>query len=400
MSDATTQPVLTTAVRDSTSLPHILFTVIDDLGYNDMGPGSEFENTLPRMKALADEGVHLDNYYTASTCTPARSALHTGTHWVRNGLGYQDIGPTSPFGLSEHIPTVAELLQKHGNYETHLIGKWDLGHSAEAYWPTARGFDTFYGLVTAQLTNYTSHEVQCAGTSTNFLDWHKGYRSGVKSGSAGAVPQVIENAYEVGYSTKLLRQKAVGIIEEKGAALGGSASPLYLFLAFNGVHSTVSIDDDWARTAAGAVTWADIRLQTANDSATRAKFAGALWLLDDAVGQAADALRRADLYGNSVTVVVSDNGASVSGGGNNWPLRGQKGNYWDGCCKVRGFVHSPLIPAAVRGSALPHLFHVTDWGPTVVAGVAGLGGVAALGGMDGINQVGRSASVTVAWEPV
>ena len=38
--------------------------------------------------------------------------------------------------------------------------------------------------------------------------------------------------------------------------------------------------------------------------------------------------------------------------------------------QVAGFVHSPLLPRAVRGTTSWGLYHVTDWLPTIV-GLAG-----------------------------
>ena len=41
--------------------------------------------------------------------------------------------------------------------------------------------------------------------------------------------------------------------------------------------------------------------------------------------------------------------------------------------RVPAFVHSPAhIPSGLRGSSFDDLFHVSDWLPTIVFGMAGL----------------------------
>ena len=66
------------------SPPHILFVVVDDLGWSDVGfHGSEIQT--PNIDKLASEGVVLDNYYVVSICTPTRSALMSGRYPIHTG---------------------------------------------------------------------------------------------------------------------------------------------------------------------------------------------------------------------------------------------------------------------------------------------------------------------------
>ena len=53
------------------------------------------------------------------------------------------------------------------------------------------------------------------------------------------------------------------------------------------------------------------------------------------------------------------------------PLRGGKGGYFEGGVRVASFVHSPLLPAAVRGTVLDATISVADWWATLVT-LAGL----------------------------
>ena len=71
-------------VNRATSPRHILFFVVDDLGWSDVGfHGSKIQTA--NIDLLASEGVVLDNYYVLPICTPTRSALMTGMHPIHTG---------------------------------------------------------------------------------------------------------------------------------------------------------------------------------------------------------------------------------------------------------------------------------------------------------------------------
>ena len=58
--------------------PHIVFVLIDDQGYADMGYNNDLDvlsKCTPFMDQLAGDGIKLTQYYTQQLCTPARAAL-------------------------------------------------------------------------------------------------------------------------------------------------------------------------------------------------------------------------------------------------------------------------------------------------------------------------------------
>ena len=75
--------------------PNIVVIIVDDMGYNDLGPHT------PRLNRMVADGIQLTSFYvTAPMCTPARSALLTGRHQIRTGL-IRSLFPDDPRGLSQ-----------------------------------------------------------------------------------------------------------------------------------------------------------------------------------------------------------------------------------------------------------------------------------------------------------
>ena len=130
--------------------PNILFFLVDDLGWSDIGCfGSRFHET-PNIDRLAEEGVRFTNAYAAChVSSPTRASLMTGrypasirlTDWLpgRKNWPFQRL-LNAP--VEQHLPfeeiTVAETLRDNG-YATAIIGKWHLGKGDSN--PLAHGFD-------------------------------------------------------------------------------------------------------------------------------------------------------------------------------------------------------------------------------------------------------------------
>ena len=68
--------------------PHIIFIMVDDMGWNDIGYRSTTEMVTPTLTELATRnGVRLENYYTGPTCGPTRSQFLSGiADWISGGF--------------------------------------------------------------------------------------------------------------------------------------------------------------------------------------------------------------------------------------------------------------------------------------------------------------------------
>lgn len=63
-----------------------LIIVADDLGFSDIAPYGGEINT-PNLMKMAQDGIRMTNFHTASACSPTRSMLFSGTDNHIAGLG-------------------------------------------------------------------------------------------------------------------------------------------------------------------------------------------------------------------------------------------------------------------------------------------------------------------------
>jgi arylsulfatase A-like enzyme len=125
--------------------PNILFIVIDNVGYGDLGCYGNKTNRTPAMDRLAAEGVRLTQFYCGCpSCTPSRGTLLTGRHSERTRLSWQLL-PEQQLGIG--LPLVERIIPadlKPLGYATGAFGKWNIGFGPGGR-PTERGFDVFFG---------------------------------------------------------------------------------------------------------------------------------------------------------------------------------------------------------------------------------------------------------------
>lgn len=130
--------------------PNVVFFLVDDLGWRDLGCyGSDFYET-PNIDRFAEQSVRFTQAYAAChVCSPTRASIMTGkyparlhlTDWLsgRRDFPFQELKNAE---IHQHLPleeiTLAEALKQHG-YRTAHIGKWHLGE--DPFGPLQQGFD-------------------------------------------------------------------------------------------------------------------------------------------------------------------------------------------------------------------------------------------------------------------
>ena len=129
--------------------PNIVFFLVDDLGWSDVGSFRSTFYETPNIDRLAADGVRFTNAYAAChVCSPTRASILTGkyparlnlTDWLngRNDRPYQVLlNAEKAMSLDPAETTLAEVLKEAG-YATALFGKWHLGLNTD---PKEHGFD-------------------------------------------------------------------------------------------------------------------------------------------------------------------------------------------------------------------------------------------------------------------
>jgi arylsulfatase A-like enzyme len=142
------------------SHPDILFIVVDDCGYADLGCTGQTSYATPALDGLANEGVRFTQAYAnAPLCTNTRVAIITGRYQYREKLGLVEplrlANRGDPaMGIAPDFPTLPTLLRT-AHYRTELIGKWHLGFLPR-FSPLRSGYDEFFGIMGA-FTGYYTH---------------------------------------------------------------------------------------------------------------------------------------------------------------------------------------------------------------------------------------------------
>lgn len=143
--------------------PNILVIMLDDAGFAQADVvGGEIH--MPTLARIADTGIRYNAFHTTAVSSATRAALLTGRNHHRVGSGQIAEAANDWDGYSGVIPrtaaTIPEVL-KHYGYSTAAFGKWHNTPVTQTTtmgpfdrWPTGHGFDTFYGFIAGETSQY------------------------------------------------------------------------------------------------------------------------------------------------------------------------------------------------------------------------------------------------------
>ena len=232
----TSSPAWPAPRRARPGAPNVLFIVLDDTGFGQLGCYGAPIRT-PNIDRLAAGGLLYNRMHTTAICSSTRSCVLTGRNHHANHLGsVADVATGYP-GYDGFVPFehgfLSEILLLHG-YNTYMVGKWHLTPFTELSaagpydrWPLGRGFQRFYGFLEGETNQYWPELV---------YDNHR-----------VAPPRTPEEGYHL---TEDLVDRAIAFVAD--AKQIAPDKPFFLYLAPGATHAPHQVPRRWADAYAGA----------------------------------------------------------------------------------------------------------------------------------------------------
>ncbi len=313
--------------------PNILFILADDLGWRDLGCYGNNIHETPHIDKLASDGMRVTDAYAASpVCSPTRVSIMAGKYPSRTGItnwlpgdNYQDTpllcDETAQFMQLEETTLVEAM--KAGGWQTAFVGKWHLGE--KPYYPQHQGFD-----------------INVAGNHWGHP--HEGCFSPYQM-------EHLEDGPEGEYLPDRLTSEAIHAME----GLSKEEKPWLIYMSYYTVHGPFHAKAEKVRKYKEKASQANVELN--------AEYAAMVESLDENVGRILRWLDEKGLRENTIIVFTSDNGG-FHRATHNWPLRGYKGELYDGGIRVPWIVQWP--GATKPGSVSNKPVISTDFYPTIL----------------------------------
>lgn len=309
-------------VNDRTKLPNIVFILVDDMGYGDLGCYDNMVHRTPNIDRLAENGLKFTDFYAAaSVCTPTRAAFLTGSYprrvsMHRDSKNHCVLIPGSNKGLNPAELTIAEIL-KSKDYMTGCFGKWHLGDQ-KVFLPNNHGFDTYFGV-----------------PYSNDMSWS---RRGDPPLPLVENEDVVYAPAEQKYLTRDCTDKALEFI------MTYRDMPFFCYIPYHMPHNPVHASEEFKGKSGNGI------------------YGDAVEEIDFNVGRIIAALDSLQLMSNSIIIFTSDNGAARAFGGSNGPLTGWKGSNFEGGFRVPCVVYWDQTFA--KGENVHTFTNIMDFLPT------------------------------------
>jgi arylsulfatase A-like enzyme len=291
------------ACKDNEDKPNIVFILIDDMAWADVGynGGAAGFYETPNIDAVATDGIIFNRFYPGGpNCSPSRSCIMSGMYVPRTKIytpGTEAKGNPADMrffvpakdreddeyvldsrdALDPSVSSIAEVLKTVG-YVTSKIGKWHLG-------PDKQGFD----------------------------EW-----------TSDGINKNDEKYYNDPLATDRMTESACDFMERN------RDTTFFLYFAPWDVHKPLAAKKEvvakykkkWEKRLDKSIKWSPT-------------YAAMIEVVDNCIGQLRYKLRGLGLEENTLFMVVSDNGG-LANYTNNLPLKGAKGAIYEGGIRTLG----------------------------------------------------------------
>jgi len=380
----------TAMAKAETRKPNIIFFLVDDLGWPDVGCyGSSFYET-PAIDQMAKDGVKFDNAYaTCHVCSPSRASILTGkypartdlTEWIggKKEMDHEKLHSAKKAkALPEGEITIAETLRSHG-YATANYGKAHVARDPKTY-----GFDEeITGWLRSFHAPFRSH-----GGKYEILQAKKGdyFTDKLTDAALDFIERKKDQPFFVHLEHFAVhdpiegRKDLVEKYKKKLAKMGSSAGPDYILEGNpdEAAPSEASLaemkknqrSDDFINTRVGWV----------KQKQDNVEFAGMVGAMDESLARIRAKLEELNIADNTIIIFTSDNGGMSATNrfqiNNNrvqmdhrfsssmLPLRGGKGWLYEGGIRVPLIVYWPGHNKAGMVTDVP--VTGTDFYPTLL----------------------------------
>ncbi|MCU4174401.1 sulfatase [Carboxylicivirga sp. N1Y90] len=347
--------------------PNVLFFLVDDLGWADLGyNGSEFYET-PNIDQLAKDGMVFSNAYaTHPRCVPSRYSLITGKYPARAQMpgpgegklkGHSSVRPGDEGKLKSNEHTIASAL-KEVNYATFFAGKWHLATSGTM--PEHVGFDV----------NVAGGH---AGSPISFFQpYNEGKQAGKKKPIEG-----LDNGPDGEYLTDRITDETIKWLKQHQTQ--NPSQPFLAYVSHYAVHEPLQAKqehiDKFEKKIEKMIyegpAFIDEGTGTTKMHQDDPAYAGMVYSMDESLGRIQVTLKELGVLDNTIIIFFSDNGGLSNKGFNprrvatsNYPLRAGKGHLYEGGVREPMIVQWPGVTLA--GSKSNKVITGTDFFPTIL----------------------------------
>ena len=369
--------------------PNILFIMVDDLGYGNIGinnPNNIEINTPNIDRLIRNEGLLLNRHYVHYSCSPTRSAFQSGRLPVHVNTINSDASQNIHSGIPINMTIFPKKLRDIGGYSTHIIGKWDAGSGTIEQIPVNKGYNTSFG--------YLSH----ANTYYNFNEWSQPCIN--KNGTGFQINDLWENnspAYGKNisniYEEFVFYDMVSDLIDNYGN--NQSSKPFFIMYSMHLTHEPNQIPKEYLNIFNN-----DEDMCSDNDPfiypgyndtiPCRSVLQSMTNLMDNIVGNITNKLKNTGLWNNTLVVFSGDNGGCYYlnyCSGNNYPLRGGKGSPFEGGIRTPSFVTGGYLPKHRIGQIENGLISIADWYATFTTGLNNIDSFDKLANISGLPSI-------------